>query len=194
MGSKRRTKEDAQKWHDENLPSHLTSIAKQRAKKNGLPFNITPDDVIIPDRCPLLGIVLKRSRKNRGPSDNSPTLDRIHPEKGYVKGNVWVISAKANRIKTDANLNEINELVVNLGFLDCELIPEAGGRTEECIGIPWALYESMLYSMSLPLNLSPSDFVDNVMALINQCNENKALLARVEKGLKELANICGERD
>ena len=39
--------------------------------------------------------------------DNSPTIDRIVPELGYVKGNVVVVSAKANRIKNDATITEI---------------------------------------------------------------------------------------
>lgn len=45
-------------------------------------------------------------------SDASPTLDRIHPDIGYVPGNVMVISAKANRMKNNASLEELKALVI----------------------------------------------------------------------------------
>ena len=76
--------------------------ASRRARKNKLPFNIDIHDCKIPLFCPALGIPLKHSSKI-GPTDNSPTLDRLIPEKGYVKGNVRVISNKANRLKNDGN-------------------------------------------------------------------------------------------
>jgi hypothetical protein len=41
---------------------------------------------------------------------NSPNLDRLDPAKGYVPGNVAVISQKANRIKTDACSSEIRRV------------------------------------------------------------------------------------
>lgn len=47
-------------------------------------------------------------------SNNSPTIDRINPKLGYIKGNVWVISNKANRFKNDATLEELELLVANL--------------------------------------------------------------------------------
>ena len=43
-------------------------------------------------------------------SDFSPSFDRIYPKKGYTKGNVIVISNKANRIKTDATVKEIRKV------------------------------------------------------------------------------------
>lgn len=194
MGSKGRSKEEAKKWFDEHISSHLTSVAKQRAKRKNIPFNITPEDVVVPNKCPLLGIELKRSRKNKGPSDSSPTLDRIYPEKGYVKGNVWVISAKANRIKTDASAREIKELSINLGYLKSQLLPDAISNTPKTIGVPQALYESILHSMKLPLDLPPSEFVNSASKIINKLHEDKELLARVEEGLEELAKAYSDRE
>lgn len=86
--------------------------AKFRAKDHGVPFNIDPSDIVIPDRCPLLGIPIKRGKGVH--CRNSPTLDRKKPELGYVKNNVWVISHKANAIKQDATLDELQLLVKNL--------------------------------------------------------------------------------
>ena len=66
---------------------------------------ITVVDVIIPDLCPMLGIPLAMSVG--APSNNSPSLDRIDSSKGYIPGNVWVISHKANSMKRDATREEL---------------------------------------------------------------------------------------
>lgn len=81
-----------------------------RSIRKGIPFDITADDVICPEFCPVLGIRLTPNA-GRGLIDSSPTLDRIIPEKGYVKGNIRVISNKANRIKNNATVEEM-ELVL----------------------------------------------------------------------------------
>lgn len=78
---------------------------KARAKKTGLPFDLTLDDIEVPEVCPLLGIPVFPSKGYM--TDNSPALDRKVPKLGYVKGNVWIISSRANRIKTDATTDEI---------------------------------------------------------------------------------------
>ena len=83
----------------------IFNTAKSRATKYNIPFNIDIEDVIIPDFCPALGIkIIKVGKKI---TDNSPTLDRIVPSLGYIKGNIVVISNKANRIKSNATSDEI---------------------------------------------------------------------------------------
>ena len=82
--------------------------AKSRASKKKLPFNITLEDISIPKICPVLGIEL--STTNNSCEDNSPTIDRFIPEEGYIKGNISVISARANRIKNDATISEIEKV------------------------------------------------------------------------------------
>lgn len=84
--------------------------AKTRARKLELPFTITIDDVVIPSHCPILGIPLFRATGRNGQAENSPTLDRIRPELGYVRGNVIVISNRANRIKSDATIKELRDI------------------------------------------------------------------------------------
>ncbi len=81
---------------------------KARAKKRGIPFGLTSEDIVIPEFCPVLGILLSPN-KIRG--DNSPSLDRIVTELGYVKGNVAVISWRANKIKSNATLEELEKIV-----------------------------------------------------------------------------------
>jgi hypothetical protein len=84
--------------------------ARRRAEIKGLDFDLTHDDLVIPDICPILGIPLYFGRKKY--LNNSPALDRINNALGYVKGNVIVISWRANRIKSDATLDELRAITV----------------------------------------------------------------------------------
>ena len=78
--------------------------AKFRAKKRGIPFDLTLESLgEMPLHCPALGIPLIVG----GPRDNRPQIDRIVPSVGYVRGNVAIVSARANRIKNDGTLREL---------------------------------------------------------------------------------------
>ena len=88
--------------------SQMIENAKDRAKRKGLPFNITIKDIFIPKTCPILGIPLFPSKGQ--PTDNSPELDRFVPSLGYIRGNIEVISRKANRIKTNATTDEVTKV------------------------------------------------------------------------------------
>lgn len=80
--------------------------ARSRAREKGLPFDLDPVvDVCLPKFCPVFGVALKVGTGRCGP--DSPTLDRIDPAKGYVKGNVIVVSRRANTIKNDATPAEL---------------------------------------------------------------------------------------
>ena len=96
-------------WDDR---TQMLSRAKYRAKQRGHEFTITKDDIVIPDKCPLLGIPLIKNKTIQ--KGNSPSLDRKDPTKGYIKGNVWVISNRANTLKNDATIQELKTLVENL--------------------------------------------------------------------------------
>ena len=76
--------------------------AKKRAKLKGLEFNIELEDIPeIPKYCPVLGIEIKSNDTN-APLDSS---------KGYKKGNVRNISNRANRIKSDATIEELRKVL-----------------------------------------------------------------------------------
>jgi hypothetical protein len=64
--------------------------------------------------CPLLNIELeyKNHELSKMPK-NYATLDKINPEKGYVVGNVQIMSSRANTIKNDASLEELTLIVKN---------------------------------------------------------------------------------
>ena len=85
----------------------LLRNAKRRALKNGIAFDLTVADVHLPDFCPALGLPLFRAVGNRAQGPNSPTLDRLNPARGYVRGNVLVLSARANQIKSDSTAAEL---------------------------------------------------------------------------------------
>lgn len=75
--------------------------AKRRALKSAVVFGITVDDIlaVAGDTCPALGIPLDYTRGRRVIRTDSPTIDRIIPELGYVPSNIAVISNKANCCK-----------------------------------------------------------------------------------------------
>tara|TARA_R110000787_G_C13214219_1_gene425496 strand:+ start:61 stop:633 length:573 start_codon:yes stop_codon:yes gene_type:complete len=83
--------------------------ARNRAKTKGVPFDLTTDDFDMTETCPALGIPMFRL-PGKGQSDNSPSLDRIDPSKGYISGNVAVISRRANRIKNNASVDELKRI------------------------------------------------------------------------------------
>jgi hypothetical protein len=85
---------------------------KARAKRCGLDFDLTPDDIAIPEFCPALGIKLVvRDVGKKGPQAGSPSLDRIDPTRGYVRGNVCVVSTRANTLKNDATTDELEAVL-----------------------------------------------------------------------------------
>lgn len=91
--------------------------AKRRAKTKDIDFSITKEDIVIPTVCPILGLKLQENKDYC--KYNSYSLDRINPTKGYVKGNVQVISQRANQLKNDATASELRLI---LKFLDSQEI------------------------------------------------------------------------
>lgn len=95
----------------ENFIKLLLSSAKSRAKETGRYFTITAADIgEIPECCPVLGIELHFYRgSGEGQHDDSPSLDRIDSTKGYIPGNVWIISWLANRTKGSKAVWELED-------------------------------------------------------------------------------------
>jgi hypothetical protein len=89
----------------------LWALARCRARRAGLPFTIKIEDVKIPETCPLLGV--KLGYKD-GDKTCSPSLDRIRSDGGYTPENVWVISWRANLIKTNLTLEQFEKFVAAL--------------------------------------------------------------------------------
>jgi len=98
--------------YNKNPKKYMLYSARKRAKEDGCAFTITEEDIKIPFACPLLNIPIFKNENFGGPS--SPSLDRIDPNGGYVPGNVWVISHRANNIKSNATLDELKLIVAGL--------------------------------------------------------------------------------
>ena len=81
---------------------------KSRCKRIGREFSIELDDIIIPKKCPVFGFDLKR--EDRETWMCAPSVDRIDSSKGYIKGNVTVVSRRANILKRDATVEELEQL------------------------------------------------------------------------------------
>ena len=87
--------------HILDLKQQLYRSAKKRALKKGLEFNIELRDIHIPKKCPILKVPLICSTRY------SPSIDRIFPDKGYIKGNIAIISTLANSMKANATPKEL---------------------------------------------------------------------------------------
>lgn len=99
-------------WRRDNPKLHLFRSAKTRAKRKGIEFTITHEDVVIPEYCPILGCSFIAGTK--GDYKYSYSLDRVENSKGYVKGNVRVISALANHMKNQASAEELKAFAKNI--------------------------------------------------------------------------------
>jgi hypothetical protein len=90
---------------------HIFRARKKYAKRDGIPFTITFEEVykLIQDVCPVLNTPISWGvRKGQtGSRQNSPSLDKFNPNLGYVPGNVYWISFKANTMKQNATAEEV---------------------------------------------------------------------------------------
>jgi hypothetical protein len=97
--------EKGREYYRRRLKNRLVNSARARSRTHGYEFDLTEDDFIIPEYCPLLGIKMVVNERGTTKMD-SFSLDRIDSSKGYVKGNVWVISMLANSMKSSATYEQ----------------------------------------------------------------------------------------
>lgn len=90
----------------------MLNRTRLRAKNKKIDFNIDESDIIIPDKCPILEVPLVIGTK--GDYEYSPSIDRIDNTKGYVKGNIQIISKKANSMKNSATTKELLTFCKNI--------------------------------------------------------------------------------
>lgn len=86
--------------------------AKLRAKRRGIEFHITQEDIkeIFPNECPVYNKPFVYGSKG-APNDWAPTLDRIDSTKGYVRDNIAVISYRANTIKNRGSVDDLKRIL-----------------------------------------------------------------------------------
>ena len=91
--------------HGSKLRTKMHGAARERSKVNNLAFNLETEDIIFPRICPYLNIAIQYGQQVHSPE--SPSLDKIDPSLGYIKGNIQVISRIANTMKTNATITEL---------------------------------------------------------------------------------------
>lgn len=95
------------------MSQYLMASVSRRAKKSGIEFSLAPEDLHIPPDlvCPVFGTHMQIATKQPN-NPNSPSVDRIDPSIGYVKGNVQVISMLANRMKSNATKKQLRDFAI----------------------------------------------------------------------------------
>lgn len=104
-------RERDRRWAAKNPVSYLCAIGRSRAKKIGVPFTITPEELVWPKLCPIMKIPLTVgrgcSKGTGGAAPSAASLDRIDPTKGYVPGNVQIVSMLGNLMKQNATPEQL---------------------------------------------------------------------------------------
>ncbi len=114
--SKRKQKKQKFPLGEELYPVASLKFSRKRenAKKRNIEFTITMEDIEWPVLCPVLDIELDYDSSGR--SENSVSFDRINPNKGYIPGNVQIVSWRANRIKNDGTAEEHRKIAEYLEY------------------------------------------------------------------------------
>lgn len=98
----------------------LLNSARSRANAKSLPFDLTLEWVegelekALANGCPYLGIPITLNKTGRRPGSDSPSIDQIDPGAGYIRDNCIIVSRRANTIKNDATLDELELLTRNV--------------------------------------------------------------------------------
>lgn len=113
--NKDKTKNSYQRAKLNNPLRFIFTQSKYRAKQKNIEFSIKKEDIVYNDVCPVFGTPIAVSKDLY--SANSPSLDRIDNTKGYMPGNVKVISYRANVIKNSGNAEEHRKIA---NYIDWE--------------------------------------------------------------------------
>lgn len=111
------TRRAQEKCRREKPELHLWRRVKTSAAARGLEFTITPENIVVPAVCPVLGIPIEVAGAVN--ADGLPSVDRIINSVGYVPGNVVVVSRRANVLKRDATVEELRAVASFYSRLLC---------------------------------------------------------------------------
>ena len=92
-------------WTKVSPEKKMFNRAKHRASVKGIEFAITLEDIRLPEVCP----VFKRPFIY-GDHSWTYSIDRLDSSKGYIPGNIAIISNKANMMKNTATAEEVRQL------------------------------------------------------------------------------------
>jgi hypothetical protein len=111
--NKEQIKLSRNKWRLDNYEKDLFMQIRKRCKRENIPFNLELSDISIPSHCPYLHTKLTKIG-GQGRVWTNPSLDRINPSLGYTKGNVEIISMKANLMKAHATKEELISFAISI--------------------------------------------------------------------------------
>ncbi len=114
--NKKRIKKTTAKWYrnsrlktfNADPQYYLWYVARTRARKFNVPFDIEPEDIVIPEVCPISGNTLVKAT---GYDPNSMSLDKVINDLGYIKGNVKVVSRAWNLKKSDMSIEQLENII-----------------------------------------------------------------------------------
>ncbi len=146
--------------------------AKARAVRNGIEWELNFDEFVFPEFCPYLGMKLDYSIGKGTIQPNSPSFDRKNPDLGYVKGNVEIISNRANSMKNDAKPEELVKMAEAILLRHRGYVPDYSHSYEGVCAKALQLYNDMIeagYSpeqarMVLPQSMMTSYYVTGSLA------------------------------
>lgn len=99
------------------IRGYIIRNSKYCAKRRNIEFSIKYTDFELPEVCPILGIKLEYGAGHDGNAPQHATLDRIDNTKGYVPGNVMIVSRLANAMKNEASFNQLQTFITNYSHL-----------------------------------------------------------------------------
>lgn len=101
----------------DKVRGYMIRNVKYSANRRNLEFNLDFSDLELPEHCPLLNIKLEYANEGDSNSYNHATVDRIDNSKGYIKGNVIVVSRLANNMKNEASFDQLLLFYTNISRL-----------------------------------------------------------------------------
>lgn len=107
------------RWNKLSVEYKMWRACRNRAKERDLEFNLSIEDVIVPDICPYLNHKITRIAGS-GRINTNPSIDRIDPTKGYTKENIQIISIQANIMKSNSSIKELVLFAKNVLLLHAE--------------------------------------------------------------------------
>ena len=92
-------------YRNKDISKRILQNINHRARTRGIDFNLTVDDISVPELCPYLKVPFIQGTK--GNYQYTYSIDRIDNSKGYVPNNVEIVTMKANSMKNNATNEEL---------------------------------------------------------------------------------------
>lgn len=98
----------------DRIKGYIIRNTKFMAKRRGIYFDLLYKDIELPETCPLLGIKIRYGKGDHGNAPDHYTLDRIDNNKGYINGNIIILSRLANQMKSAATFEQLRTYCKNI--------------------------------------------------------------------------------